>query len=598
MPDDDRSGWDRLPKVNLDSRVVAKRIRKAENATIRHAHKFVVKRWGSVRDVQRHVVLWVSAMSILIAVTGLQLMWFQQSYKKLAPTNDGTYAEATLGPVDTLNPLFSSSSAEQSASRLMFSSILQYDRTGNLSYDLATGIRVSGDNKIYTVSIRPDVKWHDGKSLTANDIAFTVGLMQNPIVRSTIRGWGDISVKVIDNTTIEFTLKSTYAAFQHALTFPIVPEHILGKITPSKILENNFSKNPIGSGPFKMQFIQKIDTKSSREVVYMTRNEDYYGGIAKLARFQLHAYDSSDEIIDALSNNGVNAATDLSITDIEHVDSKKYVISVKPIQSGVYAIINTKSESLKDVALRRALQMATSTKAIRDKLPSGTLALELPFTNGQLTGDVPKVAQYDLTGAKNILDANGWVLNSRGVREKEGKVLKISVVTMRDGGLERTLETLAGQWRALGISVNTQVVDPTLVSRDVVQSILQPRNYDVLIYQLNIGADPDVYAYWHSSQASLTGFNLANYTNPISDDALSSARTRVESELRNAKYITFTRQWLADIPAIGLYQSTAQYIRSVNVKSFDKSNVFVSPYDRYSDVLDWSVGTRWVYKTP
>ena len=598
MADDNRDKWYRLPKVSFNKRTITNRMRKAEGATIRHAHKFIIKRWSNVREVQWHIIGWVLAMGLLIAATGLQLMWYQNSYRTLTPANDGTYAEAVLGPVNTLNPLFANTSAEQSASYLMFSSLLRYDKTGHLNYDLANNIIINDTNTIYTISIRSDAKWHDGASLTARDIAFTIGLMKNPNVRTTITGWKDISVKVINDTTIQFTLPSTYAAFEHALTFPVVPEHILGKITPSNIHENSFSQNPIGSGPFKFSFVQNVDTNSSRKVIYMDRNENYYGGTTKLARFQLHAYNTSDEIIRALTLNEVNAAADLSPADMVHIDSKRYIISSNPIQSGVYAIFNTKSALLNDVALRRALQLATDTKAIRDKLPVAALALDLPFTGNQLTGDVPKPPQYNLASAKKILDDTGWKLNSKGVREKDGKELKLSVVTVKDSEFEHVLEALSGQWHALGITVETKVIDPTDMTQNVVQTILQPRNFDVLLYQLNIGADPDVYAYWHSSQATPQGSNFSNYSNIISDDALASARARVEPGLRNAKYITFAKQWLTDVPAVGLYQSTAEYVISRNVNSFNNSDILISPIDRYSDVLNWSVGSRSVYKTP
>jgi len=59
---------------------------------------------------------------------------------------------------------------------------------------------------VYTVSIRPDAKWHDGVQLTAKDVAFTINLMKNPNVRTAISGWKDISVKVIDDKTISFKL--------------------------------------------------------------------------------------------------------------------------------------------------------------------------------------------------------------------------------------------------------------------------------------------------------------------------------------------------------------------------------------------------------
>lgn len=598
MTDENRGGKQLLPKLNLNRKIIFRHLRKAESATIRHTHKFVIKRWNNVREVQTEIVLWIIMMGLLIAATGLQLMWYQQSYLTTAPVNDGTYAEAVLGSVETLNPLLANTNAEQSAGYLMFSSLLRYDRTGHLNNDLATKISINNTNTVYTVNIRPDAKWQDGVSVTANDIAFTVGLIKNPNIRSTITGWTNISVRVIDNTTVEFTLPATYASFEYALTFPIVPEHILGNVAPSSIRENNFSQNPIGSGPFKLRFVQSIDTNSAHKIVYMARNNQYYGGTAKLARLQLNAYDTTDEIISALASSEVNAAAYLSPIDIKQINLKKYTVSVDPIQSGVYAIINTKSPLLSDVALRRALQLATNTRAIRDKLPKETPMLDLPFTDGQLTGDVPVAPQYNLAGANTALDSAGWLMGSDNIRVKGDQQLKLSVIVMKDDEFESVLEVLSGQWRAAGIAVETQVVDPTDVSQNVVQNILQPRNFDVLLYRLNIGADHDIYAYWHSSQATPQGLNFSNYSNAVSDDALTSARARVESNLRNAKYITFAKQWLFDVPAIGLYQSTAQYVYRRNANVVKSSADLVSPIDRYSDVLDWSVGSRTVYRTP
>jgi len=175
--------------------------------------------------------------------------------------------------------------------------------------------------------------------------------------------------------------------------------------------------------------------------------------------------------------------------------------------------------------------------------------------------------------------------------------LKLSVVTTKNSDFERVLSALAEQWRGLGVTVTTSIVDPTDPAQNVVQNILQPRSYDVLLYQLTIGGDPDVYAYWHSSQAS-RGFNFSNYSNPISDDALTSARTRLEPDLRNAKYATFAKQWMADAPAIGLFQATTQYAYSKSVHAMPEGEVLVSAADRYADVLYWSVGQRIVHRTP
>jgi peptide/nickel transport system substrate-binding protein len=195
-----------------------------------------------------------------------------------------------------------------------------------------------------------------------------------------------------------------------------------------------------------------------------------------------------------------------------------------------------------------------------------------------------------------LLDQAGWVKQG-DTRSKDGNPLTLRVVTTKNNDFEAALELLAQQWRTLGVTVTTNIVDPSDQSQNVVQDVLQPRQYDVLLYQLTIGGDPDVYAYWHSSQAA-SGLNFSNYNSPISDDALVSARSRGESDLRNAKYITFANQWLSDAPAIGLYQATMQYVHTKSIHALADDSMLISSADRYGDVRFWSVGERTVFKTP
>lgn len=598
MNDDTGDKKDWLPKPEFNRKKISRRVRKVEGATIRHANRFIIKRWINVREVQREVVFWVLALGVLIFASGLQLFWFQQSYQTTAPADNGMYAEAVLGSIDTLNPLFASSNAEQSASYLMFSRLMNYDKTGHLNYDLATNVKLNEAKTVYTISIRSDAKWHDGVKLTAKDIEFTVNLMKNPDARTIDSGWAGISIRAINDTIVEFTLPAVYGPFEHALTFPIVPEHILGKVAPLSLRENSFSQKPIGSGPFKFSFKQDVDIKTGNKVVHMARNDDYYAGSTKLAIFQLHAYGTNEAIIKALASNEVNAASGVSAMELGKVDAKRYQVLIKPIQSAVYALLNLKSPFLQDIKLREALRLATDTEAIKKHLPGGTPSNSLPFTKGQLSGALPEVPSNNQKAAAKTLDEAGWKLNGENVRVKDGKELKLSVVTLKNSEFENAMDIISQQWRSLGISVETKVIDPTDATQNAVQTILEPRNFDVLVYQLNIGGDPDVYAYWHSSQISASGRNYSNYSSTIADDALVTARARVELNLRNAKYLTFAKQWVTDVPAIGLYQSTTQYITSRNVKSISDSDSLVSPVDRYSTILDWSVGSRSVFKTP
>jgi len=572
-------------------------MKKVEGVTVRHARRFVFKRMDSIREVRRHIILWILTIGLIIGASGLQLMWYQQSYRSVANATDGTYAEAVLGPVNTLNPIFANTSAEESASYLLFSRLLTYDRSGNLNYDLAESMSISADQKSYTFKLRPDARWNDGIYVRAKDIVFTVNLLKNPATRSTITGWDDITATAVDDLTVQFTLPDVYAAFPHALNFlPVLPEHSLRSVAPSELRENAFSKKPIGSGPFTLRFIQDIDTSAGRSILHLARNDSYYRGAPKLDRFQLHVYAKSEAIVRAVATSEVNAATDLSVSDAAKITSDRYDVEQRPINAGVYALFNTTTGVMADKTVRQALQMGTDTAAVRAVVGKNIPEIHLPFITDQVTGDVPSEIVYNKAGAEKLLDQAGWTLNGN-VRKKDGNLLRITVVTTKNSDFEKALTNMAEQWRKLGITVTTSIVDPTDPSQNVVQNILQPRAYDVLLYQLTIGGDPDVYAYWHSSQAS-RGFNFANYSHPISDDALTSARTRIEPDLRNAKYVTFAKQWMSDAPAIGLFQATTQYVHSRSVHAIEKDEILISAADRYANVLYWSVGERFVHQTP
>lgn len=589
--------WPRVPKIKLTSRDITRRVKKVEGATVKHARRFVFRRISNFKEVRRHIALWVLTAGLIIGASGLQLLWYQQSYRTMANANDGTYAEAVLGPVNTLNPIFASTSAEESVADLLFGRLLTYDTTGNLNYDLASKMSVSKDKKTYTFEIRPDAKWQDGIYVRANDVVFTVNLIKNPATRSTITGWDDITVKEVNDTTVAFSLPAEYAAFPHALNFlPILPEHILRDIEPSAIRENSFSNNPTANGPFTLRFVQEMDRGAGRKIIHLARNTEYYKGAPKLERFQLHVYGNTDAIVQALNTAEVNAAVDLSVVDTEQVNMSRHSMNREPVNSAVYALFNTTSPVLKDKAVRQALQIGTNTEEIRKLLGEDTPKQYLPFIASQVQGKLPAEPKYNQAAAASLLDKAGWKLKD-GVRKKGNDTLRLSLVTTKNNDFERVLSKLLEQWSALGVVVTSNIVDTSNPTQNFARDILQPRNYDILLYQLTIGADPDVYAYWHSSQAN-GGFNFSNYKNTISDDALASARSRADQRLRNVKYISFAKQWLSDAPAVGLYRATVQYVYSNSVHAMPTSKVLISANDRYADVLYWSVGSRIVHRTP
>lgn len=585
-------------KLRLGYKRLALRVKHAEGATQRHASRFILRRIENVRLVMTEIMIWLAAIALLIAGLGIQYSWNSQGSKKDGAKSGGVYVEGVIGNISTLNPLLAASEPEQAASRLLFSSLYNYDVTGALHTDLAESMTVK-DDKVYTIKLRNAV-WHDGKKLTAEDVVYTINLIKNPQVRSPLRvNWLDISARAIDDSTVEFMLPAVYAGFSHALTFPVIPKHILQTVSPSSMREADFSSNPVGSGPFAVKRVQTSESTSSTDVVRMEPNTKYYGAVSTLSRLELRAYGNESLLVKAVNSGEVSAASGLSLSAADNIKSKQYSTKHWLLNKGVYLLMNNRSQTLQDARVRQALRYATDTSSIRATVGDNVARLDTPILQSQIAQKLPAAPDYSLDKAKALLKEAGWTYNQGQWKGKDGRPLAVAVTTSsgRDE-YKKIVDALKQQWSKLGVDVQLREIDTSSTTTSFVQSVLQPRDYDALLYELELGADPDVFAYWHSSQASASGYNFANYSNRTVDNDLVGGRSRTNSALRAAKYIQFVNQWLNDAPAIGLYQSVGSYVLNNGASIVEPRGSLNTMNDRYADVTTWSTGKASVYKTP
>lgn len=585
-------------KLRLGYKRLALRVKHAEGATQRHASRFILRRIENVRLVMTEIMIWLAAIALLIAGLGIQYSWNSQGSKKDGAKSGGVYVEGVIGNISTLNPLLAASEPEQAVSRLLFSSLYNYDVTGALHTDLAESMTVK-DDKVYTIKLRNAV-WHDGKKLTAEDVVYTINLIKNPQVRSPLRvNWLDISARAIDDSTVEFMLPAVYAGFSHALTFPVIPKHILQSVSPSSMREADFSSNPVGSGPFAVKRVQTSESTSSTDVVRMEPNTKYYGAVSTLSRLELRAYGNESLLVKAVNSGEVSAASGLSLSAADNIKSKQYSTKHWLLNKGVYLLMNNRSQTLQDARVRRALRYATDTSSIRATVGDNVARLDTPILQSQIAQKLPAAPDYSLDKAKALLKEAGWTYNQGQWKGKDGRPLAVAVTTSsgRDE-YKKIVDALKQQWSKLGVDVQLREIDTSSTTTSFVQSVLQPRDYDALLYELELGADPDVFAYWHSSQASASGYNFANYSNRTVDNDLVGGRSRTNSALRAAKYIQFVNQWLNDAPAIGLYQSVGSYVLNNGASIVEPRGSLNTMNDRYADVTTWSTGKASVYKTP
>ena len=556
--------------------------------------KLLIRRFDRLVSVRRFIFLWIAFFVLLFYIGILQIRGLSPYYQNLQPVPGGIYSEGLIGDFSNANPIYSIGDADSAVSRMVFSGLFKYDNNDKLVGDLAKDYSLDSTQKRYTVHLRKDVRWHDGRPFTADDVVFTYQTIQNPDAQSPLySSWVGIRVARLDAYTVIFDLPSSLGAFPYSLTNGIVPEHILKKIVPAQMRSAPFNTSPIGTGPFVWKFVSVTGATNAdrQQRVSLSAFDHYHGGKPKLDGFNLTTFSDDQHLISAFKKKQVNAMAGLDTLPDDLTNDGSVRVYSTPLTSIVMAFFNNSNPVLADANVRRALVQGTNRDKIPDLMSYPISLTDGPLLQGQLGYD-PSVTQlaYDQDGANKGLDQAGWARDDSGQRSKGGKELAFSLVSQDTQEYTQVAQYLQRQWNQLGIKV-----DVHYYNGDDLQALkIANHDYDVLLYGISVGVDPDVFAFWDSSQASLSSqghLNLSEYKSKAADQALEQARTRSDPSLRVSKYKAFLTEWTKDAPAMSLYQPNFLYITRGQVFNFQRK-AGNSSVDRYYNVNEWMVRQR------
>lgn len=556
---------------------------KASEEGKEHIKENLIGRISHIENIRLLIFEWVLLVTALIMLSVAQAFWFGDSYAETAFTTGGTYSEATIGEVNSLNPLFATTNSEKVLSKLMFATITTVDYSGHLGLGLAKSVTPSEDGQRWTVRLKDDLKWSDGEAITNADVTFTTSLIKNPAV-SSIYSSNLSSVKVYESEdgAIVFDLPTPYADFISALNFPVVPKHILGESDVKTLVENSFSTDPVTSGAFTFNAVQTA--AGGERIFYLSSSPYYYGGKPLINSFAVHVFNTKDDIIDAINAGSVTATAELSGPEVDKIKASNYIRRNASLNAGAFMFFNLSSANVKDAALRNAIRQGINLDEIRAAAPD-TTPLDYPLLKTQI--DLTRYAELP---TQDVEAARAKINELAGDSK-----LHLEIATVQSGYLPEVAEVVKNELTELGFEVNVSVYEE---NQDFISSIVSRRNYDILIYEVELGADPDLLPYYHSSQTSTSGLNLSNFKNSLVDDLLLGARNTLDTELRIKKYESFIDLWVSNVPAIALYQPNLTYFYNKNVRPFGNDVKLVTAIDRFSDISNWAVNKTTKNKTP
>lgn len=547
------------------------------------------RRFERLVQVRRFVAAWLTLVVLLVGCSVVQNYSLSNYYQKLQPAAGGMYTEGVMGAFTNANPMYASTLVDRTVARLMFSGLMTFDANNQLVGDLAESWTADARGQVYTVVLKPNATWHDGRPVTSEDVVFTYGVIQNPDAQSPLNpSWQSVKVEAVDARTVKFTLANPLASFPYSLTNGIVPKHILGGTSMADMRTSPFNTmRPVGTGAFRWQDVTVLGTTADdrEELVMLAANEKYHNGRPKLDNFAVHAFRDRERMLESYNNRELQAIVGLNE---EPADTNEQVNSLGFTQTAaVMSFFKTSHPQLADKAVRQALVKSVDTKAVRDQLGYAAKVVDQPLLKGQLGHDATmKQFPYDINAAKSQLISAGYSAGSKGVLQKNSQPLSFTITAEDTPESSRVAKSLQQQWRKVGAAVEV-----TLLSSSELQVALASHDYDVLLRGISIGVDPDVFVYWHSSQADITSsgkLNFSEYKSNIVDEALALGRTRTDNSLRAAKYKPFLAAWVDDAPAVGLYQPRFLYITRQEVYGLEPRTIN-NASDRLNNVNQWMI---------
>jgi len=537
------------------------------------------------------------------------------------PISGGTLTEGIIGVPTLINPIIAISDADKDLTSIIYSGLMRKTAEGEFIPDLAESFSMSSDGLNYTFTIKQDAKFHDGTKITADDIIFTIEKIKDPIIKSPRRnGWDGVVVNKKDDYTIVFTLSQPFISFIDNTTIGILPSLLWKDVDVNKFNLSPLNVKPIGSGPYQIKSVLKNNDGISGEYK-LERFNNFTLNKPRIKHLNIISYASEKDLIKALLNNSIDQAGGISPENADGIKNNDYTIhlSTLPRIFGIFFNINN-NKIFTDQNVVKAFDLAIDRQDIINQVLSGYGSIiHSPVPEKIIEvkyGDEYNSSTID--EANSILEKAGWVRGSDGIRIKGGDTTKtvtkkvkgktvteteivksktpatrlsFSLTTGDTPGLQKTTLIIKEQLEKIGVEVDISKIYET----GQLNQIIRTRDYQALFFGQIINHESDLYSFWHGSQRTDPGLNIAMYNNKKVDNILESIQKILNINDRISKYHELIKEFNYNIPAILIYSPKYLYATSSHLNNTSFNHITV-PSDRFSSVYDWSINTDRVWK--
>jgi peptide/nickel transport system substrate-binding protein len=507
-----------------------------------------------------------------------------------AAARGGTAIFDVLGDFSGFNPVTNSHVTTRDVELYMlFTPLVQFDEKLQPQPYLAERWELSDSAVVF--HLRRDVKWHDGRPVTAEDVKFTFDLAKDSTSGSGLLGPVYLShvasATVVDPYTIRFGFESPHADALEDFWWAPVPKHLLQNVPPSQLAQAPFNRRPVGSGPFRF-----AEWRPGNSLT-LEANPDFpqaLGGRPALDRVVFRVIPEATTLVTELLNGTADVIAYTLLPDqaaqVKAQEGQGFRLSHYPGREFYYVSWNNTRAPFNDAAVRRALAMAIDkTQMVQGLLHGfGEPAHGVIPTYSPMYTDLSAEDRHDVAAARQMLAQAGWRdSNGDGIVEKNGQPLRFVLLTNSESRLKQDVQNfLQQQFRQVGADVQLRTVE--------IQTMLaqhKARDYDAVIANWTLDTfrvDPT--ALFACSEARRKGTaNRSGYCNPELDALMRRGVTGADSAQSRQTWQEFSRILMRDQPITVLF-----WTEDMAGVSPRLHNVVMDPRSKLVSVTRWTKG--------
>ncbi len=344
---------------------------------------------------------------------------FYIDHTTVVAADNGVYVEGIVGAPRFLNPVYADSNGvDQDITQLLFSGLLDYDKDGQITSDMAN-YKISDDGKTYEFILKDNLYWSDGERITSDDAIYTIKTVQDPAYKSPLRPqWIGVETERISDTAFRLKLSAPYASFLESCTLKLIPKHIWETLSAESFPLAQFNLEPVVSGPYQVKQ-KNLAKNGTLESIDLERNPKYQGAKTNLARITFKLFSDYNSLGAAFKRGQIQGfVPSAEMAKNNFPNAHNYAYSLPRYFAIFFNSENNKT--FEDAQVRTALTYATDKQEILNMALNGAgKIVDSPIESDIYGIDASTTTySYDQQKAAQILEDAGYKLGSDGVRSK------------------------------------------------------------------------------------------------------------------------------------------------------------------------------------